>query len=167
MTEEEKKGKDLTLGERAVNWAKAVGIILPLVGTAVVSTLGYFKSDSAETGVDSLVKQLDKRVAKQEKVINVQSEQLEKMARRMIFFQAHQEGRTSGKMQAKIDQLEDDLAALKAKKITRTVASKQLQQLLRKAPRASKPEPAPPPVKADQVQSIPRLKPRPFSKKAE
>jgi len=153
--------KELTLGERAVNWAKAMGIILPLIGTATVSVWGLIKSDSAETGVDSLVKQLNERVIKHEKVINTQSEQLEKMMRRLIFFQAHQEGRTAGKMQAKIDKLEDDLAALKAKKITRTVASKQLQQLLKKAPKRV---PLQPKVQADQVQSIPRFKPKPFSK---
>lgn len=170
MTEEEKKARELTLGERAVNWAKAMGIILPLVGTAVVSTLGWFKSDSAETGVDSLVKQLDKRVAKQEKVINTQSEQLEKMMRRLIFFQAHQEGRTAGKMQAKIDQLEHELAALQAKKISRTVASKKLEKIIKSVQKKEddRPPPAPaPPPQADQVQSIPRLKPKAFRRKGD
>ena len=91
------------------------------------------------------------------------------MARRLIFFQAHQEGHASGKLQAKIDQLEHELAALQAKKISRTVASKKLEKIIKSAQKADdRPPPAPaPPPQADQVQSIPRLKPKSFHRKGD
>jgi polyhydroxyalkanoate synthesis regulator phasin len=166
MTDDNGRKRELTMGEKAVNWAKALGIILPMIGAGVVSTLGYFKSDSAEVGVDSLVKQLDKRVAKQEKVINAQSEQLEKMMRRLIFFQAHQEGVSAGKLSAKVEDLEKRLAELKAKKIPHSVRTERIVEILRGSKvgtRKLSPPPAKP--KPDKVQSIPRIKSAPFLRK--
>jgi hypothetical protein len=89
------------------------------------------------------------------------------MARRLIFFQAHQEGHASGKLQAKIDHLEDQLAELKSKKISRTMASEKLEKIIksvRKADDRPPPSPAPPQT---QVQSIPRLKPKSFHRKGD
>jgi hypothetical protein len=151
---------------RAVNWATACGILLPLIGTAIVSILGWLKSDNAETGVDSLLLQLDKRVARQEKVINVQSEKLETMYRRLVFFQAHQEGFTAGKLYEKNEQLEKQLTELRAKRLSRPERTRRLIEILRgasQAPTSTKPAPpAPPPANA--VQQIPRLHPKPFKR---
>jgi hypothetical protein len=155
--------KEVTLGEKALNWAKVLGILLPVLGAALVSVLGYFKSDDAQGGVDDLVKQLDKRVAKQEKVINAQSEQLEKMARRLIFFQAHQEGVSAGKLYAKNEQLEKLLVELKAKKIARSARAEKIIEILRGArvgTRKLRPPPKPPVQR-----TLPRIKSTPFSRK--
>lgn len=155
----------LSPSERAVNWAKACALILPVLGTAVVSVLGWFKSDSAESGVDSLLLQLDKRVAKQERVINTQSEKLETMYRRLVFFQAHQEGFTAGQLYAKNEQLERELTELKAKRLSRSERAKRFLEILREAQKSKAPvraAPAPPPAAA--VQQIPRLKSAPFTK---
>jgi len=178
MTEEKKDPKVLTISEKAVNWAKALGIILPLIGTGVVSTWGLIKSDSAENGLDNLIQQLNERVAKHEKVINAQSDRLEKMAKRLIFFQAHQAGFNSGKLYSELEQTRKELADLRAKKITKSVGQKKLAKILRKKmvpsptipvkradppPPTPKPQPksAPPEQKTD---DIPRLKPKPFKK---
>jgi hypothetical protein len=140
---------------------------LPILGTAIVSILGWLKSDNAETGVDSLLLQLDKRVAKQEKVINVQSEKLEVMYRRLVFFQAHQEGFTAGKLYEKNEQLEKSLAELKARKLSRPERTRRLIEILRGASKspvsATRPPPAPAPPPRD-VQQIPRLHPKPFKR---
>ncbi|MHC4507745.1 MAG: hypothetical protein ACYTAO_02160 [Planctomycetota bacterium] len=165
MTDDNGRKRDLTLGEKAVNWAKALGIILPLIGAGLVSTLGYFKSDSAEVGVDSLVKQLDKRVAKQEKVINAQSEQLERMMRRLIFFQAHQEGVSAGKLAAKVETLEQKLTELKAKRGSRSERFKKLVEILKGTKKRAPRPKAPPKPQPDKVQTIPRIKSAPFLRK--
>jgi ABC-type phosphate transport system auxiliary subunit len=167
MTDEEKKEpRVLALSERAVNWAKALSIILPLVGAAFMSTLGYFKSNSADEGVDRLVVQLDKKVKKQAGIINKQSDKLEMMARRLIFFQAHQEGRTSGRMQAKIDRLERELDAVKVKKVRAAARWTPPPPRPAKKPIVQKRSKSPLP-ELEQIQSIPRLKPRPFNRKGD
>lgn len=125
MTDREKR--ELTLGERAVNWAKVLGILLPLIGAATVSVLGWFKSDNAQSGVDSLVLQLSDRVAKQEKVINAQSEKLEKMVRRMVFFQGHQAGVEAGKLYERNQQLEKQLSELTTPKRKKRVVSRPVE----------------------------------------
>jgi hypothetical protein len=159
---DKKDKKELTLGEKALNWAKAIGIILPLVGAGVVSVLGWFKSDAAETGVDSLVLQLSERVAKQEKVINAQSEKLEKMARRMIFFQGHQAGFSAGKLYVKVEETEKQLAQCVAKQAQRgQVTKNELESMIGAAmKRRSKPSTS----GSSKVQSIPRIKSKPFNK---
>jgi len=162
------KPRGLAPSERAVNWAKACGILLPILVAAVVSVLGWFKSDDAQGDVSSLIKQLDTRVARQEKVINVQSAKLETMYRRLVFFQAHQEGFTAGKLYAKNEQLEKTLTGLKAKRLSRAERRQRLVDLIRKAQKApasaTRPMPAPAPPPADAVQQIPRLHPKPFKR---
>ena len=146
------KEKTLTLGERAVNWTKSIGALVLAVGMIA----GYLKSDDAQGNVDVLIKQLDVRVAKQEKIINAQSEKLEKMARRIIFFQGHHAGMTAGKLYAKAEKLEQDLEKLRSrKKIVQVVPKKSavLRSTTQKKPK---------PKASD---SIPRLHSKPFRKR--
>lgn len=171
MTMTSKERRDLTLGERLVNWAKALGIILPLLGTGIVSLLGYIKSDNTQGGLDSLIQQLNDRVAKQERVINAQSEKLEKMARRMVFFQAHQDGLNAGRLYEKSEQLQKALAEIKAKKITKVVGQRKLEKILRSRPDPKEPvekplpDPSPPePAEQKDAARIPRIRPKPFNK---
>lgn len=160
MTEETKR--ELTPSEKAVNWAKACGIILPLVGAATVSVLGWFKSNDAQGDVSALVLQLDKRVAKQESVINAQSEKLEKMLRRMIFFQAQQEGFRVGQLHEKNAQLEKQLAEWKAKKIPAKVTTERIVEILKGS---VQPAPAPKSEPSDTMQQqLPRIKSKPFKR---
>lgn len=156
--------KMLTLGERAANWAKALGIILPVMAAGVVGTIGFFKGDDAQQNIDSLIQQLGERVAKQERVINVQSEKLEKMARRMIFFQGHQAGVSAGKLFTKQEQTEQALnkcIAVNAKK--GKVKKGELEDMIGAAMKRQRPR-----IKASgatKPQGIPRLEPKPFRKK--
>lgn len=164
MTEQTKP--KLTLSEKAVNWAKVLGIVLPLIGAGVVSVLGWYKSDDAQGDVTSLVKQLDKRVAKQESVINAQSEKLEKMLRRMIFFQAQQEGFRAGQLHAQNEQLEKQLAEWKAKKIPKTAATERIVEILKST--TTVPDRVPVQPAADesmqQQKTLPRIKSKAFKK---
>ena len=162
MSDEEKK-KELTLGERVFNWAKALGIILPLVGAGTVSVLGWFKSDDAQGDVTSLVTQLNDRVGKQEKIINSQSEKLEKMYRRIIFFQSHQAGFNSGKIFSKLEATEQRLDRCVSRRTK--IKKDELMELLGQA-RVSQKQPSPKVVAGSKVQQIPRLYPKPFKKEA-
>ncbi len=156
--------KVLTLGERAANWAKAMALILPVLGAAVVGSLGYFKGDDAQQNVDGLIDQLGKRVAKQERVINTQSEKLETMARRMIFFQGHQSGVSAGKLYTKVEQTTLALSKCIASQAKRgRVKKDELEDLINGAMKRSRPR-----IKASgaaKPQGIPRLEPKPFRKK--
>jgi len=156
--------KMLTLGERAANWAKALGIILPVMGAGIVGTIGFFKGDDAQQNIDHLIQQLGERVAKQERIINTQSEKLEKMARRMIFFQGHQAGVSAGKLYSKVEQTEQALhQCLAGKAKTAKMQKDELEALISGALKRRKPKVTSGAVKP---QGIPRLQPRPFRKKA-
>ena len=151
--------KMLTLGERAANWAKAMALIIPVLGASIVGAAGWLKGDDAQGDVASLVKQLNDRVGKQEKVINTQSEKLEKMARRMIFFQGHQAGFSSGQLFVKLENTEKQLDQCVSKRTK--IGKDELMDLLGQA-RAGRPQPkaAAPPVQ----KKIPRLYSKPFRK---
>ncbi|KPK67242.1 hypothetical protein AMJ82_11015 [candidate division TA06 bacterium SM23_40] len=127
---------------------------------AIAAAMGYSKGDSAEGAVDRMLEQLSERVAKQEAVINAQSEKLEKLARRMIFFQGHQAGISAGALQAKAEQLERQLAETRARrprpKVLNTLRGEKRPAKPAKRP---PPEPAPPPP---EQQKIPRLEPMQF-----
>lgn len=150
-----------TPGERALAWAKSVGALAVALGVV----LGWFKSDDAQSGVDNLVQQLSERVAKQEKVINTQSEKLEKMARRMIFFQGHQSGVSAGRLSLRVEELEEDLSGCIAKSVKRAKVNKtDIEDLIGSAfSRRGKRSPAPKPQDTEQ-QKIPRLYSKPFKK---
>jgi hypothetical protein len=149
------KKKELAPSERFLNWAKALGVILPIIGAAIISVLGWFKGNDAQGDVDSLILQLDKRVAKQEQVINAQSEKLEKMARRMIFFQAHQTGFSAGSLYEKNQQLEKTVAELRAKKVVRVVTKERVRKVPSKLEKDD-------PIMQQQIPRLPA--PKPFKK---
>jgi len=158
---EEKKAK--TLGEKMYTWAKVVGVLIPLVGVSYAGISGWFKGDDAQQNIDHLIQQLGERVAKQERVINTQSEKLEKMARRMIFFQGHQAGVSAGKLFIKQEQTEQALhkcIATNAKK--GRVKKSDLEDMIGAAVKRVDSRPRHKPTKP---QGIPRLQPRPFRKK--
>jgi hypothetical protein len=147
--------------------AKKAGMIAAVVAGAVAGSLGYFKGDDAQVDVASILEQLNVRVAKQEAVINAQSEKLEKLSRRMVFFQAHQAGFRAGALYEQTQELEERIKTLRAEK--RRPAPKVLNTL-RGDKRPAKvepprPAPAPKPAPAQQEQqAIPRLFPKPFKK---
>jgi hypothetical protein len=165
MSEEEKdkkEKKDLTFGERLVNWAKAFAIIIPLIGATAASVLGYFKSDDAQKDVDDQWKKLEERVLKHESVINKQSSAIEKLTRRIIYFQGHQEGVRSGKLYEQNVSLQRQLDELKARKVPKSVKVSEIKKLLGVA---RKPKSRPKAAGDSPVQkTIPRLIPKPFRK---
>jgi hypothetical protein len=155
MSDDEKK--DLTFGERAVNWTKSLGALAVVVGMV----LGYLKSDDAQGDVASLISQLDERVAKQEKVINIQSEKLEKLLRTSISLQSHQAGFSAGKLYEQNELLAKRLDRCFAKRIPRSVTAEKLAEILRgkrsKERKIKKPT-------STKMQQIPRLPSPPFRK---
>ncbi len=154
--------KILTLGERAANWAKVLAVIATVAGAAVTGGLAWLKGDDAQQNIDHLIQQLGKRVAKQERVINTQSEKLEKMARRMIFFQGHQAGVSAGKLSFKLASAEKKLDQCMSK--PGKIKKSELMEILGAARSISRPR-----IKASggatKPQGIPRLEPKPFRKK--
>lgn len=154
--------KVLTLGERAANWAKVIAIIVSTVGAAVVGSVGFFKGDDAQKNIDSLIQQLGLRVAKQERVINLQSEKLEKMARRMIFFQGHQAGVSAGKLYLKVEQTEKALNTCIASQAKRGRVKKgELEDMIGAVMKRQRPKTT---SSAAKPQGIQRLEPKPFRK---
>jgi hypothetical protein len=156
--------KVLTLGERAANWAKALALIIPVMGASIAGAVGFLKGDDAQKNIDSLIDQLSSRVAKQERAINAQSEAVEKMARRMIFFQGHQAGVSAGKLFFKLEATEQSLNTCLASQAKRGRVKKgELEDMIGAAMKRSRPR-----IKASggvaKPQGIQRLEPRPFRK---
>lgn len=149
-----------TLGEKVSTWAKAIGVI----GATLVAVYGVIKSDNAEQGVDKSYETLAEQVNKQNKVINAQSEKLEKLTRRMVFFQAHQAGFSAGKLHESNEVLQKQLDELRAKKIPKSVSREQLIEILRGVPKptkAKKPPALPAPPSREQMQKLHPLPKKP------
>lgn len=115
--------KKLTLGERLVNWGKA----LSLFGAAAVACYGaFFKGEPQAAKANWKADQTWRTVRRQ---VNKQSEVINKMHMRMVYFQAKEETWNAAKIQAKLDTLQRQYDALNASKVT-PKAAKILQDKL-------------------------------------
>jgi hypothetical protein len=136
------KDKELTLGERVVNWAKALGLLA--AGLAALS--GYLKGGEAQDQVAALLDQLNVRVEKHEAVINKQTETIEELRLELAEEAGHRAGFEQGKIYERLRGTEPRKP--KTKKL-------QPQRRVDRSP----PAPAPPP---QAQQAIPKLRPKPL-----
>lgn len=155
-----------TPGERAWWWTKSI-VALTTAGLAIYAAR---TGSNAEEGVDKSYETLAEQVNKQNKVINAQSEKLEKLTRRMVFFQAHQAGYSAGKLYERNEMLQKQLDELRAKKLPRSVSRDQIVEILRgsrvedrklKPPKATKPPALPAPPSREQMQKLHPLPKKP------
>lgn len=114
-----------TRSERAVSWAKAVSI---LVATGVAFYAAAIKgepgADEAKARVDKTWKELKREVRKMTQAYN-------KLHTRVVYFQAREEGHTSGVLRAKLDQLQAKYdQALLAKKSAKSQQVETLRRIL-------------------------------------
>lgn len=103
--------KSKTPGERFLSWAKGISIIV----ATCIAVYAALKGNEAQNNVDSTWETLRDQVNKQNEVINSQGEAIEKLTRRMIFFQGHQEGVSAGRLFELNSQLEKQIDRLKRK----------------------------------------------------
>jgi DNA-binding transcriptional regulator YhcF (GntR family) len=87
------------------NYATAIGLVLPALSGLVLGVIANVKGEPvAEKTWETLSKQ-----------VNRQSIALKRLHSRMVYFQAHEEGRHSAEIQIKLDALQKQYDALKAK----------------------------------------------------
>jgi hypothetical protein len=100
MPSDENGKRSQTRGERAVSWAKAASIMVA-AGLAVYAAVfkGEPGADEAKSRVDKTWKEMKRDVRKLTQAYN-------KLHTRVIYFQAREEGHTSGALKAKLDQLQ-------------------------------------------------------------
>lgn len=108
-----------TPGERFLSWAKGLSVIV----ATCIAIYAAFKGNEAKDNVDSTWEALKAKVDKQSDVINEQSKTIEKLVRRMVFFQGHQAGFSAGQLYEQKASLEKQLDDLRDKKLPKTVAS--------------------------------------------
>lgn len=158
MTLNDKQPK--TPGERFLWWAKGVSA-LALASIAVYAAL---TGNEAKDNVDSTWDALQAKVDKQSVVINKQSETVEKLTRRMVFFQGWQAGFSSGKLYEQNETLQKQLEELKAKKIPRSADRKLIVEILRGKRVESRKPKAQPKATSKPFQKIDPLPDRPYKK---
>lgn len=127
-----------TPGEWFLSWAKAVSIIV----ATCIAIYAALKGNEAKDDVDSTWVALKEKVDRQSEVINKQSETIEKLTRRMVFFQGWQSGQSAGKLYEQKASLEKQLDELRAKKLPRSVTKEALVDILRGSHSGSKPKAA-------------------------
>lgn len=146
-----------TPGERFLSWAKGLSVIV----AACLAIYAAFAGNKAQDGVDKNYDTLAEQVNKQNKVINAQSEKLERLTRRMMFFQGHQAGFSAGQLYEQKVTLEKQLDELRAKKIPPSVSREQIVEILRGArPKPSKASKQP--ATSGDTQQIQKLAPMPL-----
>jgi hypothetical protein len=119
-----KKRREPTLGERVFSWCKAMAVLVPAI---IACYAAFFKGEPvAEKTWDTLRAQ-----------VNKQSEAINKLQLRIVYFQAQSETQTAMAIQQKLDELQKKYdAALLAKKQAPAPGT---------APIAVRPQPPPPP----------------------
>ena len=106
--------KKLTLGERLINYGKAVTLFV----AAAIAVYGAFlkgepEAKQAQEDVDQTWKKLQKKVKQQASIINKQSDLVERLDRRVVHMQGLQEGYNAGKLFEKLEQLQKENEQLK------------------------------------------------------
>lgn len=143
-----------TPGERFLSWAKGLSVVV----ATCIAVYAAVKGNQANEGVDDNYKTLAEQVNKQNKVINSQSEKIEKLTRRIVFFQGHQAGLAAGKLYEQNELLTKQLDELKAKKIPRSVSRKAIVEILRSA-RTTPRKHTKPPKSGDAIQKLSPMAP--------
>jgi hypothetical protein len=143
-----------SVAERFATWAKGLSVVV----ATCIAIYAALAGNQAKNDVDSTWVALKEKVDNQSKVINKQSDTIEKLTRRMIFFQAHQAGMSAGKLYEQNKRLQKELEDLRKKR--RQSGAKAVKFTEPKKPASARPQPPPSPKSTfQQIQPLPH-KPR-------
>jgi hypothetical protein len=122
----EEKAKELTKSERFVNYAKGCALILPILGALSMGVFNLFKGEPVAQKTWETVR--DK--------LNEQSVVIDKLTKKVLYWQGHEAGRSAGAIYEKLQLAEkknDELMAqITSKKLSRSEKESTVQLLVNK-----------------------------------
>lgn len=109
MTEE--KEKKLAQSEKFVNYMKGLALILPILGALAIGIINLVRGEPVAEKTWETVR--DK--------LNEQSKVIDKLTKRVMYWQGHESGRSAGALYEKLQQSEKKVDDLMAKLATKKV----------------------------------------------
>jgi predicted transcriptional regulator len=109
MTDE--KEKKLAQSEKFLNYAKGLAVVLPVVGALALGVINMFKGEPVAEKTWETVR--DK--------LNEQSKVIDKLTKRVLYWQGHEAGRSAGAIYEKLQQAEKQNESLMAQIATKKV----------------------------------------------